>query len=173
MNTVCWGKEPQNPGPYMSNQIDYARLMHDAMRGLVANLLRDVMDNGLPGEHHFFVTYDTREKGVVMPDWLRERYPEEITIVIQHEFKDLGVQDAGFRIVLEFGGTPVALYVPFSAVRTFVDPSVEFGLRFDHSENDEADTEEEAVDEAPMAKDVSDDAPHKDAQVVRLDQFRK
>jgi len=166
----------------MSNQIDYARLMHDAMRGLVANLLRDVLANGLPGDHHFFVTFNTQEKGVVMPDWLRERYPEEITIVIQHEYEDLGVQENGFRIVLQFGGTPVALYVPFMAISTFVDPSVEFGLKFDHSdENDdeimeivENDDNVETIPEAPMAKDVvEDEAPKHDAEIVSLDQFRK
>jgi len=166
----------------MSGDLDYGNIMNRAMRGFIKEVLQRVADNGLPGEHHFFITLETMHPDVEIADWLVTRYPEEITIVIQHEYEDLGVQENGFRIVLQFGGTPVALYVPFMAISTFVDPSVEFGLKFDHSdENDdeimeivENDDNVETIPEAPMAKDVvEDEAPKHDAEIVSLDQFRK
>jgi hypothetical protein len=114
-----------------TDTIAYGRLMHHAMRGLIQTVLNDVARDGLPGEHHFFITLDTRREGVELAPWLRERYPEEMTIVIQHWFDDLDVTDDGFSITLNFGDSPERLRVPFDAILTFVDPSVEFGLRFE------------------------------------------
>ncbi len=149
----------------MARSIDYGRLMHRAMCGLIQNVLRDVAKNGLPGTHHFFITFDTTVEGVQMADWLRSRYPAEMTIVIQHWFDNLTVNDQEFTITLNFGDNPEPMVIPFDAVRTFVDPSVEFGLRFE-AHASEADDEDE--DEGP-----EDDPPPQDAQVVRLDRFRK
>lgn len=151
----------------MARGIDYGNLMHRAMRGLIQTVLRDVQKNGLPGAHHFFITFDTTAPGVEMADWLRARYPAEMTVVLQHWFDDLQVTDQGFAITLNFGNNPERLTIPFDSIRTFVDPSVEFGLRFETHDQDEDEAPESAED------DPEDDPPPHDAQVVRLDRFRK
>ena len=152
----------------MTKSIDYGNLMHRAMRGLIQTVLRDVAANGLPGAHHFFITFDTTVEGVEIADWLRARYPSEMTIVIQHWFDNLTVTDELFTITLNFGNNPEPLIIPFDAVRTFVDPSVEFGLRFES--HDEEDEEAEEDDEDP---EDDPEPPQHDAQVVSLDKFRK
>ena len=150
-------------------QIDYGNLMHRAMQGLIAEVLRGVRDNGLPGDHHFFITFDTREDGVEMADWLRDRYPDEMTIVIQHWFDNLTVDEDGFTITLNFGNSPEPLRIPFDALRTFVDPSVEFGLRFETQDGDDEDDDDEAFeDDGPDG-----DAPKGSGEVVSLDKWRK
>jgi hypothetical protein len=150
----------------MAKSIDYGNLMHRAMRGLIQTVLSDVAESGLPGNHHFFITFDTLADGVEMADWLHSRYPGEMTVVIQNWFEDLIVTDEGFSITLNFGNNPEHLVIPFDAVRTFVDPSVEFGLRFEtHDDDDDEDGEDEPDDDPP--------APQHDAQIVRLDKFRK
>lgn len=152
----------------MSQDIDYGNLMHTAMRGLIKTVLTDVSKTGLPGAHHFFITFDTRYEGVELADWLRERYPGEMTIVMQHWFENLEVGDAGFSITLNFGDAPEPLYIPYTAIKTFVDPSVEFGLRFESPED-----EEEADEDIEEIIEVEEpDEPH-DADVVSLDSFRK
>ena len=150
----------------MARSIDYGNLMRLALRGLIQNVLRDVAAHGLPGAHHFFITFDTTVKGVELADWLRARYPGEMTIVIQHWFDNLTVTDQGFTITLNFGDNPEPMVIPFDAVRTFVDPSVEFGLRFEtHEDDDEADEDGDDPEDDPP--------PQQDAQIVRLDRFRK
>lgn len=155
----------------MTDTINYAQLMHRAMRGLMIELLDDISESGLPGEHHFFITFDTRVEGVQIADWLRERYPEEMTVVIQHWFENLEVSEDGFGITLNFGDNPEPLYIPWDAISTFVDPSVEFGLRFEAEENEEAANDEES----PMVVIEEDDepSPKGEAEVVSLDSFRK
>ncbi len=153
----------------MARQIDYGNLMHRALRSLIQEVLQDVADHGLPGAHHFFITFDTQHPDAKLADWLRDRYPQEMTVVMQHWFDNLVVDDEGFAITLNFGDMPEPLYIPFDAVRTFVDPSVEFGLRFETQESD--DDEEEDEDGEDEAED--DDAPRQDAEVVRLDTWRK
>jgi uncharacterized protein len=152
----------------MARTIDYGNLMHRAMRGLIQTVLQDVADHGLPGNHHFFITFDTRHPGVAIADWLRERYPEEMTIVIQQWFSGMEVSDGGFAITLNFNNQPEPLVIPFDAVRTFVDPSVEFGLRFETQGSDE---DEDDEDEGP--EDDPPEDPPREAEVVRLDRFRK
>ena len=150
----------------MARSIDYGNLMHRAMRSLIQSVLEDVGQNGLPGAHHFFITFDTTHPEVEMADWLKARYPAEMTIVIQHWFENLTVTDEGFAITLNFGNQPEPMVIPFDAVRTFVDPSVEFGLRFEsHVEDDEDDEDEDDGDDDPP--------PQHDAEVVSLDKFRK
>jgi hypothetical protein len=158
----------------MDRQIDYGKLMHSAMRGLIQEVLGDVRDHGLPGAHHFFITFDTTHPDAELAPWLRERYPSEMTVVIQHWFDDLEVNDDGFGITLNFGDAPERLYIPYDAIQTFVDPSVEFGLRFESHEDadDGTDPDEEAAP-AAMAEDVEADEPRTDAEVVSLDRFRK
>lgn len=151
----------------MTRSIDYGNLMHRAMRGLIQNVLQDVAQHGLPGAHHFFITFDTTHPDVAIADWLKQRYPAEMTVVIQHWFENLEVTDDGFSITLSFGNQPEPMVIPFDAVRTFVDPSVEFGLRFETHEDEEVDDEAEGED------DGDDDPPPHDAEIVRLDRFRK
>ncbi|MEO1420778.1 MAG: ClpXP protease specificity-enhancing factor SspB [Pseudomonadota bacterium] len=152
----------------MSGDIDYGKLMHQAMRGLIHRVLTDVSVDGLPGDHHFFVTFDTRHPQSGLADWLRDRYPEEMTVVIQHWFENLEVGDDGFSITLNFGDNPEPLFIPFDAIRTFVDPSVEFGLRFE-SQTDDVEDDPEDEDEP----EISPDDERADAAVVSLDSFRK
>lgn len=157
--------------------IDYGNMMHDAMRGLIKRLLQDIASAGkLPGDHHFFITFDTMHPEVEIADWLSDRYPDEMTIVVQHWFDNLKVTDDGFSITLNFGDNPEPLYIPFMALRTFVDPSVEFGLRFEQPEEETNDANDTAlsVAEAPMHENAEpSDKPKTDGQVVSLDSFRK
>lgn len=171
----------------MSGTIDYGKLMHRAMRGLIQDVLTGVQITGLPGNHHFFITFDTDHPDAKLADWLKERYPGEMTVVMQNWFADLQVNDDGFSVTLNFGDAPENLYVPFDAIRTFVDPSVEFGLRFEsHEDDDEAELTElpapsasetgKAPKKTPKAKTGrgktgKDDK--KDAEIVSLDSFRK
>ena len=152
----------------MTDTIDYGNLMHRAMRGLIQEVLEDVAKTGLPGQHHFFITFDTMHPDVEIADWLSDRYPEEMTIVMQHWFDNLDVTDEGFSVTLNFGDAPEPLYVPYDAIRTFVDPSVEFGLRFETQE-------EETPAPTPVEEDieVDEEKPASDGDVVSLDSFRK
>ena len=155
----------------MNGGLDYGNIMNRAMRGFIKEVLQRVADNGLPGEHHFFITLDTMHPDVEIADWLVTRYPDEITIVMQHWFDNLDVGDTGFAVTLNFGDSPEPLYIPYDAIRTFVDPSVEFGLRFESQEEDEEESVEIAEVEAPMSEDTPEE--HHDAEVVSLDKFRK
>ena len=157
----------------MARSIDYGNLMHRAMRGLIQSVLADVAEHGLPGAHHFFITFDTRHPGAKLADWLKERYPEEMTIVIQHWFDNLTVDDEGFTITLNFGNSPEPLRIPFDALRTFVDPSVEFGLRFETQDDDDEDEDEDAEYELDAEDDGDDTPPSGGGEVVRLDRWRK
>ena len=158
----------------MSREIDYGNLMHDAMRGLIRKVLLDVAERGLPGNHHFFITFDTAHPDAELADWLSDRYPGEMTVVMQHWYDNLEVTDEGFSVTLNFGDAPEPLYIPYDAIRTFVDPSVEFGLRFEQQDGEE--------EEAPLPVPVADpgeqglemaEAPPQDAEIVSLDSFRK
>ncbi|WP_300030507.1 ClpXP protease specificity-enhancing factor SspB [uncultured Roseobacter sp.] len=171
----------------MSRSIDYGNLMHDAMRGLIRKVLQDVSDNGLPGAHHFFITFDTSHPDAELADWLSDRYPGEMTVVMQHWYDNLDVGEEGFAVTLNFGDAPEPLYIPYDAIRTFVDPSVEFGLRFEtQQEDDEEETQGDEDTAAPAKlpatrrKDAKaeepaseEDAEAGEAEIVSLDSFRK
>ncbi|MFA5898993.1 MAG: ClpXP protease specificity-enhancing factor SspB [Hyphomicrobium sp.] len=111
--------------------IDYEALTQDAMRGVVRTVLYQAAKSGLPGDHHFYVSFDTGASGVVLSKRLKEKYPSEMTVVLQHRFWDLAVTDEGFEVKLTFDGIPERLVVPFTAIRVFFDPSVRYGLQFD------------------------------------------
>ena len=110
--------------------IDYEYLVHNALRDVVKSILTDVAINGLPGDHHFYICFATPHPLVQMPDYLHEDYPEDITIVLQHEYWDLVVDETGFSITLCFDEIHERIVVPFDAIISFVDPSVKFGLQF-------------------------------------------
>lgn len=120
-----------------TDYIRYDLLAQEALRGVVRRVLSDVARDGLPGDHHFFIAFDTRAPGVRLSQRMREKYPEEMTIVLQHQFWDLEVGDHAFEVGLSFGGIPERLLVPFSALKGFFDPSVKFGLQFELAEADE------------------------------------
>ncbi|MEL7343882.1 MAG: ClpXP protease specificity-enhancing factor SspB [Pseudomonadota bacterium] len=149
----------------MTRMIDYGGLMHRAMRSLIQEVLGDVAANGLPGEHHFLITFDTQYDGVGMADWLRERYPDEMMIVLQNWFEGLDVTDEGFGVTLNFGDQPERLEIPYRSILTFVDPFVEFGLRFETTDDDPPQDDPTGPDDAPDTVE--------DAEIVSLDKFRK
>jgi uncharacterized protein len=115
----------------MADQIRYDLLTQQALRGVVRSVLTDTAKKGLPGDHHFYISFDTRADGVRLSDRLRAQYPDEMTIILQHQFWDLKVGDEGFEVGLSFGGIPERLSVPFDAINGFFDPSVQFGLQFE------------------------------------------
>ena len=158
----------------MGREIDYGNLMHSAMRGLIKTVLKDVAELGqLPGKQHFFITGDTSHPDAELADWLSDRYPEEMTVVMQHWYDNLDVGEDGFSVTLNFGDAPEPLYIPYDSIKTFVDPSVEFGLRFESAEDEQ---EEDAQDHAAATSDPQpedDLTPRADAEVVSLDSFRK
>lgn len=146
--------------------IGYDRIVEDALRGVVREALKRAAGGGLPGEHHFYVTCRTGAPGVVVPPALRKRYPEELTIVLQHQFWDLAVDRESFSVTLSFGGRKEHLEIPFDAITGFADPGVQFALRFGPAPA--ADADEDRV-EAPVS--VADDTAA--ADVVVLDRFRR
>ena len=121
-----------------NDMIRYDLLVQDALCGVVSKVLADVARNGLPGDHHFYITFRTHAPGVRLSTRMRELYPDEMTIILQHQFEDLRVTDHGFEVGLSFKGIPEALLIPFEAMTGFFDPSVQFSLKFEpHSETDE------------------------------------
>jgi hypothetical protein len=154
--------------------IPYDEIVQDALRAVVGRVLGEVeRSGGLPGGHHFYITFHTRAPGVSIPKHLSERFPDEMTIVIQHRFWDLKVEDDGFTVGLSFGGVPATLRVPFAAVTQFHDPAVEFALTF-HADAAEAPREEheEAENDTPEGaaeEEVKDDG----SNVVSVDFTRK
>ena len=136
--------------------IPYDEIVQEALRAVVGRVLREVEQTGsLPGEHHFYITFKTGAPGVSIPKHLLERFPDEMTIVIQHRFWDLKVEDNDFTVGLSFGGVPAMLHVPFAAVTQFHDPAVEFALTF------QANAEEVPTEEHEVA---GNDAPEESAE---------
>ncbi|MEM9842382.1 MAG: ClpXP protease specificity-enhancing factor SspB [Pseudomonadota bacterium] len=158
----------------MTDYIGYEALTQAAMRGVVREALRQAAKGSAPpGDHHFYVTFRTKAPGVKVPDHLIEQFPEEMTIVIQHQYWDLEVHDGHFEIVLKFNRVPQHLSIPFVAMTRFVDPAVNFGVSFEkQSASDDANT---VVDPAPeQAKGEGDETPGESADtVVSLDAFRR
>lgn len=174
--------------------IRYDILTQEALRRVIRRVLEEVERAGLPGEHHFFITFDTRFPGVKLSKRMRERYPEEMTIVIQHSFWNLQTSEAGFEIDLSFDDIRERLRIPFDAIRGFFDPAVKFGLQFDavaansdetgDGEETEATHQASTPSSAKRKKTVTDAAKgdteeaenetgEEGAQVVSLDSFRK
>ena len=180
------------------DHIRYDLLTQDALRSVVRQVLVDAAKKGLPGEHHFYISFFTGADGVKISPRLREQYPEEITIILQHQFWDLIVREENFEVGLSFGGVPERLLVPFAAIKGFFDPSVQFGLQFEtiSSENEAATEAPEKSEPKVLPAQVSPqieaaepppsqpnpglkivesggDKEPGSAEVVRLDRFRK
>lgn len=128
--------------------IRYDLLAQDALRGVVKKVLADIAARGLPGDHHFFISFDTRAEGVKISERLRTKYPEEMTIVLQHQFWNLAVEAESFSVTLRFGGSPERLTIPWDALRAFADPSAGFGIRLQEGAPEGADEEKPAAPEA-------------------------
>lgn len=156
------------------DQLHYPVLIDHAMRGVVRDVLRRVQSTGLPGNHHFYISYSTLHPGVKMSEQLRMKYPKEITIVIQHQFWDFKVEDNQFHVTLSFGGTPEKLVVPFAALTAFADPSIKFGLQFKPAAIFEADMME-IEDIGEFEKNISPTAADEGSgdKIISLDSFRK
>ncbi|MBO0751009.1 MAG: hypothetical protein J2P53_02795 [Bradyrhizobiaceae bacterium] len=180
------------------DHIRYDVLTQDALRSVIRTVLSDVASKGLPGDHHFFVTFDTRADGVRLSARLKAQYPEEMTIVLQHQFWELKVGADDFDVGLAFGGIPERLHVPFHAVKAFVDPSVQFALQFtvDIDETAQATdrqtparptavlpsatgsrgssrTDAESETTEPVPDGSAEPAREEGAEIVPLDRFRK
>jgi hypothetical protein len=166
-----------------TDHIRYDVLARDALRGVLRRVLTDAAEHGLPGDHHFFITFLSTAEGVKLSPRLLAQYPEEMTIILQHQFWDLVVSEDRFEVGLSFGGIPERLVVPFSSIKSFLDPSVKFGLQFEPTD-DVAETPAANLPAVPSALPVaatepaaeSKDEPAKPsegAEVVRLDRFRK
>lgn len=163
----------------MARGFNYGQLMRKALHHFVADVLSQVAREGLPGNHHFFITFDTTHPGVDMDPALKARYPEQMTVVLQEWFTDLAVMKDRFTVTLNFGNVPEPIVIPFEAIETFIDPSVEFGLRF-RPQDDDSDENGgsfgatmpltpagRAEEKKPAA------AEEKEGEVVSLDTFRK
>ena len=151
----------------------YDILAQEALRGVVRKVLAEVSRTGLPGEHHFFISFATRAPGVRLSEKLLTQYDKEMTIVLQNQYWDLKVTETGFEVGLSFDGIPETLVIPFAAIKGFFDPSVQFGLQFDPATAPREDGEEEA-DAATELEEKGEEAPEASGEkVVSLDAFRK
>jgi len=185
----------------MPDHIRYDLLTQQALRGVVRSVLTDTAKKGLPGDHHFYISLDTKADGVHISDRLRAQYPDEMTIILQHQFWDLKVSEDEFEVGLSFGGVPERLTVPYEAINGFFDPSVQFGLQFEEAAEGEERSAPANVQEpvskkkrsssnpppataagapsprpaapASSAKREKPEKPAGGGEVVRLDRFRK
>jgi hypothetical protein len=150
-------------------------MVEAALRGVVREALARTAANGLPGAHHFYITFRTRAPGVALPDYLLQQYPEEMTVVLEHQYWDLEVAEEQFGVTLSFANRPERLTVPFAAITAFADPSVKFGLQFQPPPAEEAApaAPAEAAAPAPAASPEGEEQTAKTGEVVTLDAFRK
>ncbi len=149
--------------------IPYDEIVQEALRDVVGRVLKEVeQEGGLPGSHHFYITFKTRMPGVSIPKHLAERFPDEMTIVIQHRFWDLKVSSDAFSVGLSFGGVPSTLVVPFASVTDFVDPAVDFSLKFQANAPDYHEEHDEAENDAPVGATTEDGS-----NVVNVDFTKK
>jgi len=163
-----------------TDHIRYDVLAQEAMRGVLRRVMSDAAKQGLPGDHHFYITFLTHGAGVKLSPRLMEQYPQEMTIILQHQFWDLLVTEDRFEVGLSFGGVPERLVVPFDAIKSFLDPSVQFGLQFNSSETAAPARDKPSTALSPAAEQQPTEVepggaskPGEGAEVVRLDRFRK
>lgn len=151
-------------------EINYDKLIGKHLRGVVIDALKIAEEQGLPGENHYYITFKTDFDGVEIPQMLKIQYPENMTIVLQHQFSDLEVSEDKFAVVLTFGGVPHRLVIPFASITYFADPYAKFGLSFNFDEDDKATKlEDMQFDDEKEQSSVS----HAPAEVISIDSFRK
>ena len=182
--------------PFMNDRFHYDALVDDALRSVVRRVLRQVADKGLPGSHHFYISFRSNDPGVQLPEYLRAKYPEEMTIVLQHQYWDLILTEEFFEVTVSFNKQQERIKVPFAALSAFVDPSVRFGLQFDRKDKAAVPADKSAAagatplpapDKRPslaapaeakaeaVAKPPEGDAKAENpaSKIVKLDSFRK
>ena len=163
----------------MAKKIDYKKIMHFASLDAIKNILDDVSKNGLPGEHHFYITFDMCYTGVKTSDSLKHRYPVEMTIVIQNWYDEFIVNDNSFSIILNFGNVRERMQIPFLAIKSFIDPSVDFGLTFEKQVNSDGKTTDNNRSDIsnsenyPHSEKPRNGTSKKGGEVVNLESFRK
>lgn len=168
----------------VDDRLRYDRMVERALRSVVREALEHAAANGLPGDHHFYMTFATRYPGVDIPDYLREQYPEEMTIVLQYQYYGLEVEEDHFTVTLSFSGKHERLSLPLAAITTFADPSVNFALQFQAIPSQDAaerraeaaqDDEEPSADDADRPAGAAEEEAQKDesGKIVTLDKFRK
>jgi uncharacterized protein len=150
--------------------LNYDKLVETALRGVAREALRRAARDGLPGSHHFYLGFRTGTEGVALPGYLAAKFPDEMTIVLQHQFWELEVGDAAFSVTLSFQGRPERLTIPFAALTSFADPAVDFGLKFD---TPAAPQDVPALPPATAAATEVSASDRPAAEVVPLDKFRK
>lgn len=153
----------------------YDRRVQDALRSVVKGILTEVVEKGLPDPHHFYISVRTSYPGVEFPDSVKKANPKEVTIVLQHQFWDLVIDDRGFSVVLTFQDIPQKIYVPFFALLSFMDPSVRFGLHFTPPSTEEALAQDNTLSatNAAMGEGAADKNPEEKGKIISLDSFRK
>ena len=157
----------------MTSILDYGNIMDRTMRFFVKEVLQEVADRGLPGKHHFVIILDTKHPKIKIAPWLMEKYPNEMTIIIQHWFDNLEILKSGFSITLNFANIPELLYIPYDSIITFVDPSVEFSIKFDQTVFVEMGKDLVDMLKSPRVSTKRSEKMTTDAEVVQLDTFRK
>lgn len=156
----------------------YDQMVEGALRGVIRESLRQIAGRGLPGNHHFYITFRTNHRGVRIPIYLREQYQDEMTVVLQYQFYGLEVTEEEFQVTLSFGGVHERLVIPFAAITTFSDPAVKFALQFQpHLEDEAPRTQAKATEGVPQDRATQQSSettePPKRGEVVALDAFRK
>jgi len=152
------------------SEIRYDLLVEKALRGVIRSALQQVALNGLPGEHHFYITFDTNHAGVEIPSYLRAQYKDEMTIVLQHQYYGLEIEEDLFTVTLSFNSKHERLVIPFAAINTFADPAVNFALQLQTISSDDDDDD---GDEADDKTEDGEKKPEERGQVISLDSFRK
>jgi hypothetical protein len=164
------GEDGEGPGA----AIDYADLVRQAFLDLVRKVLARAAEEGLPGDHHFYLTFATAHDGVELSPRLRQKFPEEMTVVLQHQYWNLQADAAGFSVTLRFGGAPERVVVPWPALRSFTDPSVDFGLQLRPADAQaEASTEATTREQNPPALASVKKSVARSPKVVNLGAFRR
>ncbi len=149
------------------DEINYDKLINKHLRGVIVDALKIAQEQGLPGENHFYITFKTDFAGTDIPEMLKIQYPESMTIVLQHQFSDLTVNDDNFSVVLTFGGIPYKLTIPFQSITYFADPHARFGLSF-NNQTDEEDSKLENLE-----REMNQSSQATPAEVISIDSFRK
>ena len=155
-------------------QIDYKALIENAMLNMVRDILKKISQNGLPKNHHFLITFFSNSKGVIIPDWMKEKYPDKMTIIIRNWFENLNVSEKKFQISLNFNNTVEQLTIPFSSLELFADPSVDFAISFNHINtlsNNETKIKAERGNENAIKK--KEKLNKKNENVIDLKNFKK